>query len=86
MIGWASQPLGEFGRRQEILVEKTIEKEIRRGKERPAECGGVIIVADCDVIAPHQHANRGGVVLHPRIVEPQDSIEMRLYLEWLGQE
>src|ERR1700674_290255 len=68
----------QIRRRPKVLIKQAIKKQVCRGKEWPAECGWVIVVADCDIIAPHQQAKRGGVVLHPGIVEAQNRIEMRL--------
>src|ERR1700688_3529296 len=59
-------------------MEQAIQKQVCRGKERPAECAWVIVNTDRDIIAPHQQANRGGVVPYPGIVETQNRIEMRL--------
>src|ERR1700733_5997494 len=78
MIPRASEPSCQFCRGQKILIEQAIEKQICRGKERPAERGWVIVVTDRDVIAPHQQANRRRVVPYPGIVETQNRIEMRI--------
>src|SRR5271156_2976846 len=78
MIRRASKPPCQFCRRQKILIEQAIEKQVRRGKEGPAECGWVIVLTDRDIVAPHQQSNRGGVVPYPGIVETQNRVEMRL--------
>ncbi len=66
MICRASKPPCEFRRCSKILVEQAIEKQVGGGKERPAKCGWVIVVADGNIVAPHQQANRARSCALPR--------------------
>ena len=59
-------------------MEQAVEEQVSGGKERAAAGGRIIVNADRNIIAPHQESDRGGIVLHPAIVETQDRIEMRL--------
>lgn len=63
------QSVRQFCRGLQILIVEAIEHQVGGGEERTPESGRVIIVADGDVVSPHQQAQACLIPQHPRVVE-----------------